>query len=64
MGAFPEKEILEELGATLGSDVPFLYGGTALAEGRGELVRPSTFPADKGAPGCSRRVGAFCGAGL
>lgn len=35
-----KKEILEELGATLGSDVPFfLYGGTALAEGRGELVR-------------------------
>lgn len=35
-----EKETLAKLGASLGSDVPFfLYGGTCLAEGRGELVR-------------------------
>jgi 4-diphosphocytidyl-2-C-methyl-D-erythritol kinase len=33
--------ILLELGARLGSDVPFfLYGGTALAEGRGEILKP------------------------
>jgi 4-diphosphocytidyl-2-C-methyl-D-erythritol kinase len=32
---------LEELGARLGSDVPFfMYGGTALVEGRGEFVTP------------------------
>lgn len=32
---------LEELGAQLGSDVPFLVqGGTALVEGRGEVVTP------------------------
>ena len=36
----PEKE-LAEIAAGLGSDVPFfLNGGTALAEGRGEIVRP------------------------
>lgn len=35
----PEK--LHDLAAQIGSDVPFfLYGGTALAEGRGELIRP------------------------
>jgi len=35
-----QKELLE-LAARLGSDVAFfLYGGTALAEGRGELVTP------------------------
>lgn len=35
-----EKETLAKLGAILGSDVPFfLYGGTCLAEGRGEQVR-------------------------
>ncbi|KKM66604.1 hypothetical protein LCGC14_1479540 [marine sediment metagenome] len=34
-------EELRSLGASLGSDVPFfLQGGTALAEGRGELVKP------------------------
>ncbi|HEU4759755.1 MAG TPA: 4-(cytidine 5'-diphospho)-2-C-methyl-D-erythritol kinase [Dehalococcoidia bacterium] len=34
-------ERLAELAATLGSDVPFfVYGGTALAEGRGERVTP------------------------
>jgi 4-diphosphocytidyl-2-C-methyl-D-erythritol kinase len=32
---------LEELAARLGSDVPFfIHGGTALVEGRGELVTP------------------------
>ncbi len=36
----PQKE-LHELAAQLGSDVPFfLYGGTALAAGRGEIVTP------------------------
>lgn len=36
-----KKEDLQELGSALGSDVPFfLYGGTALATGRGELVQP------------------------
>lgn len=35
------QERLRELGAMVGSDVPFfIYGGTALAEGRGELVKP------------------------
>jgi len=36
----PEEKLLG-LAAQLGSDVPFfLYGGTALAEGRGEVVTP------------------------
>ena len=36
----PQAELLE-LAAQLGSDVPFfLYGGTALAKGRGEAVTP------------------------
>jgi len=36
-----ELEDLTILAARLGSDVPFfLYGGTALAEGRGEIVTP------------------------
>jgi 4-diphosphocytidyl-2-C-methyl-D-erythritol kinase len=36
-----EQEALSSLAAKLGSDVPFfIYGGTALAEGRGELVTP------------------------
>ncbi len=35
------RESLVELGAKLGSDVPFfLHGGTALAEGRGERITP------------------------
>jgi 4-diphosphocytidyl-2-C-methyl-D-erythritol kinase len=35
------QERLEELGARLGSDVPFfIRGGTALIEGRGEFVTP------------------------
>jgi 4-diphosphocytidyl-2-C-methyl-D-erythritol kinase len=35
------EEKLEELGAAVGSDVPFcLRGGTALAEGRGEVLTP------------------------
>ena len=39
-------DTLLKLGASLGSDVPFfIYGGTCLAEGRGELVRAlSDFP--------------------
>jgi 4-diphosphocytidyl-2-C-methyl-D-erythritol kinase len=36
-----DHKILLELGARLGSDVPFfLLGGTALAEGRGEKLKP------------------------
>lgn len=36
---------LEQLAATLGSDVPFfLYGGTMLAEGRGEVLTPLPSP--------------------
>ena len=39
LGLAPEK--LLDLAAQLGSDVPFfLYGGTALAEGRGEVLTP------------------------
>ncbi len=39
LGLGPQE--LAELGATLGSDVPyFLYGGTALGTGRGELIEP------------------------
>ncbi len=35
------KEKLFEMAVQLGSDVPFfLYGGTALAEGRGEVITP------------------------
>lgn len=34
-------EVLSRIAATLGSDVPFfLYGGAALATGRGEQIRP------------------------
>lgn len=37
---FPEEK-LRELGAQLGSDIPFcLQGGTALATGRGEVLEP------------------------
>lgn len=41
-----EKKLLTEAAASLGSDVPFfLCGGTALATGRGEKVRPlASFP--------------------
>lgn len=36
-----KNEQLAEIGAKLGSDVPFfIYGGTCLVEGRGEKVRP------------------------
>ncbi len=39
LGLSAEK--LMPLAAKLGSDVPFfLYGGTAMAQGRGEIVRP------------------------
>ncbi len=35
------REQLAEMGATIGSDVPFfIYGGTTLAKGRGEKVTP------------------------
>ena len=38
------QERLVDLAKKLGSDVPFfLYGGTALAEGRGELITPLPF---------------------
>lgn len=38
-------ERLAELGATLGSDVPFcVYGNTALATGRGEIIQPIASP--------------------
>ncbi len=44
LGLSAEK--LAPLAAKLGSDVPFfLYGGTAMAQGRGEIVRPLP-PAD------------------
>ena len=36
-----DREAIEELGAELGSDVPFLVaGGTAMGSGRGELLAP------------------------
>jgi 4-diphosphocytidyl-2-C-methyl-D-erythritol kinase len=36
-----DREAIEELGAEVGSDVPFLVaGGTAMASGRGELLAP------------------------
>ena len=36
---------LAELGAQLGSDVPFcVYGGTAIATGRGEIIQPIPSP--------------------
>lgn len=36
---------LAKIGAELGSDVPFcVYGGTAMATGRGELIRPLPSP--------------------
>src|SRR5688500_10353086 len=36
-----DREEIEELGAELGSDVPFLVaGGTAIGSGRGELLAP------------------------
>lgn len=39
---------LSELGAELGSDVPFFFtGGTALATGRGEKIEPITAGADR-----------------
>ena len=41
-GAGFSPEALEELGGTLGSDVPFcIRGGTALATGRGERLSPA-----------------------
>ncbi len=41
-----DTEMLAEIGAGIGSDVPFfLHGGTALCEGRGERITPlSPFP--------------------
>ena len=38
-------EELADLGAVLGSDIPFcIYGGTALATGRGEIIKPIPSP--------------------
>lgn len=41
MHGFPlDRKALEDLGATVGSDVPFcIAGGTQLAEGRGEILK-------------------------
>ena len=45
------RETLQALAAQLGSDVPFfLYGGTALASGRGELIRPLPVSASGATP--------------
>ncbi|CAJ1317252.1 4-(cytidine 5'-diphospho)-2-C-methyl-D-erythritol kinase [Paenibacillus sp. PK4536] len=42
----PHEDMME-LGASIGSDVPFcITGGTALATGRGELLTPLTSPPD------------------
>ncbi len=39
------QDRLAEIGAELGSDVPFcIYGGTALATGRGEILKPLPSP--------------------
>jgi 4-diphosphocytidyl-2-C-methyl-D-erythritol kinase len=39
------KEKLIEIGADIGSDVPFFfYAGAGIATGRGEIVRPLSFP--------------------
>jgi 4-diphosphocytidyl-2-C-methyl-D-erythritol kinase len=44
-GLNPGREVLAELAAGLGSDVPFfLHGGTALARGRGEQLSPLSTP--------------------
>ncbi|MFC1981580.1 4-(cytidine 5'-diphospho)-2-C-methyl-D-erythritol kinase [Chloroflexota bacterium] len=56
------QEKLVGLAAQLGSDVAFfLYGGTALAEGRGELVTPLPPPPQNvggtGGAGCVRAAG-------
>jgi len=42
----PEKE-LQQLGQALGSDIPFfIYGGTCLGQGRGEILTPIEMPYD------------------
>ena len=54
LGLSPEK--LQQIAAQLGSDVAFfLHGGTALAEGRGEIITPL--------PALTENVGGAGGAG-
>jgi 4-diphosphocytidyl-2-C-methyl-D-erythritol kinase len=46
-GQLLEKKALADLGSRLGSDVPFfIYGGTALSEGRGEIITQLEFPGE------------------
>jgi 4-diphosphocytidyl-2-C-methyl-D-erythritol kinase len=49
-----ESDVLEEIAAGLGSDVPFfLSGGLAMATGRGEIVRPLPDLGDYGVVVCA-----------
>ena len=45
-GGLLEKSVLCEMGAVLGSDVPFFLSGlpAALVRGRGEIIQPSVLP--------------------
>lgn len=41
LGTALSRDRMEQLGASVGSDVPYcIYGGTALAQGRGEVLTP------------------------